>query len=677
MENRNGQNGVNGEKLGEEHGVVEPSGGLGGQESKAISRRKLLVSIGMAGAAIAAGSLVKGSEAFAGSDSVTDSVYGKDKNKVKDKKDDPCCSLDDFVINTTIAELRAATTANADHVHYVCDLGQQGHFRYDPTDTATADNTGTVLVSVTGLRFKRIYAEALNVKWFGAKGDGATDDAAAIQLAVDVAQGRGDTLYFPTADYMISVPISIGNSKKPIRIVGDGFQKGSWIRAHSSVSPASPLKAAFVFDDTKVAERFEFSDIVIQGETGKFEYGIYTKKISHSLFRRIRIVQTKVAALAIGYGWCNDVETCEFSFNFGDGILFAADNVNMLNVINTKLFSNEGIAINMANNSLGIRINGCSIEDNKVCGIYTKMLNTPLDVTDCYFENNGETGFQLTSPGRLVRSCIIINGNTAAGVVANAYPTSTVRINNNIVSVSADESFVTCYSASSSLEIASNTFVRYKTPAASYAVLRTGTSKTGLGARVNNARIYGNGVWDNHKTALTLRPLWIEDLAASASLLHTAWIQGVPELDYAPPAGSYTSVFGGGGGSYALSATVKFNGQDVYELTGAANTDVFGYTIDLADYPRLAGKYVYIAFYAKPSAASTGAAAYTSQLGMSTTTYPADTSWRLISYVDLMPASGKVTIGLRKISGTAGTALYVSQPVLKEVGAPTNSFVES
>lgn len=465
MENRNG---TNGEKLGEDSVIEVKASEFEERENRSISRRKLLVSLGMAGAAIAAGSLAKGSEAFAhGSGSVTDSVYGKDKDKNKDKKDkdlkldDPCCSLDDFVISTTIAELRAATAANADHVYYVRDLGQQGHFRYDAADTASADNTGTVLVSAAGLRFKRNYAEALNVKWFGAKGDGITDDAAAIQLAVDVAQNRGDTLYFPTADYMISIPITIGNSKKPIRIVGDGFQKGSWIRAHSSVSPASPIKAAFVFDDTRVAERFEFSDIVIQGETGKFEYGIYTKKISHSLFRRIRIVQTKVAALAIGYGWCNDVETCEFSFNFGDGILFAADNVNMLNVINTKLFANEGIAINMANSALGVRINGCSIEDNKVCGIYTKMLNTPLDVTDCYFENNGETGYQLTNPNRLIRSCIIINGNTAAGIVANAYPTSTVRINNNIVSVSADESFVTCYSASSSLEIASNTFVRY------------------------------------------------------------------------------------------------------------------------------------------------------------------------------------------------------------------------
>ncbi|GAA3404222.1 glycosyl hydrolase family 28-related protein [Paenibacillus hodogayensis] len=637
------------------------------QGEQAMSRRKLLKSLGIAGAALAAGSLITQRTDAAAFESVTGSVYGL--------AEDGCCSPDEFVINTTIAVLRAATAANPDHVHFVRDLAQEGHFRYDSSDTTTADNTGTVLVSASGLRFKRLYSGALNAKWFGAKGDGVSDDTAALQKAVDIAQDRGDTLYLPTADYMISAPIVIGASKRSIRIVGDGYHKGSWIRAHSSITPAAPLKAAFLFDDSKVAERFEFSDIVIQGETGKFEYGIYTKKISHSLFRRIRVVQTKVAAIGIGYGWCNDIETCELSFNFGDGIFFTADNVNMLNVVNTKLFSNDGFAANLANSSLTVRFNGCSIEKNKVGGIYTKMLNTPLDISDCYFEDNGSVGYQLQNPNRLIRSCIIINGNTAPNIIANAYPTGAVRITNNIVSVSSDESFVACYSAGSSLEIGNNTFVRYKTPAVTYSLLRTGTSKTGLGAKVNNLRIYGNGVWENHKTAMTLKTLWIEDLGQATTLLHSAWLQGVPEPNYAPAPSTFTSVFSGGGGAIAPSAT-KFNGNDVYELSGAANTDVFGFSINLADYPRLAGKYVYIAFYARASAASTGAVAYTSQLSMNTTAYTPDTNWRLISYVDLMPASGTVSFGLRKISASAGSILYVSLPVLKEVGAATNSFIE-
>lgn len=45
---------------------------------------------------------------------------------------------------------------------------------------------------------------AINVKWFGAKGDGVTDDTAAIQAAINAAQG---IVYFPPGIYVISQTI--------------------------------------------------------------------------------------------------------------------------------------------------------------------------------------------------------------------------------------------------------------------------------------------------------------------------------------------------------------------------------------------------------------------------------------------------------------------------------------
>ena len=48
-----------------------------------------------------------------------------------------------------------------------------------------------------------------NVKDYGAKGDGTTDDAAAIQAAVNAAQkGRG-VLYFPEGDYLVGTTITV------------------------------------------------------------------------------------------------------------------------------------------------------------------------------------------------------------------------------------------------------------------------------------------------------------------------------------------------------------------------------------------------------------------------------------------------------------------------------------
>lgn len=55
-----------------------------------------------------------------------------------------------------------------------------------------------------------------NVKHFGAKGDGSTDDTASIQAAIDAipvmknaAIDRGGVLYFPTGVYVLSSKLMI------------------------------------------------------------------------------------------------------------------------------------------------------------------------------------------------------------------------------------------------------------------------------------------------------------------------------------------------------------------------------------------------------------------------------------------------------------------------------------
>src|SRR5690348_4530466 len=59
--------------------------------------------------------------------------------------------------------------------------------------------------------------------WFGAKGDGTTDDTAAIQAAVTPAGGTGTSVSFPSGRYKVTSPINLPNN--PIHLTGAGVDQ--------------------------------------------------------------------------------------------------------------------------------------------------------------------------------------------------------------------------------------------------------------------------------------------------------------------------------------------------------------------------------------------------------------------------------------------------------------------
>lgn len=175
------------------------------EEQSLISRRKLLASLGMAGVAIASSGIVNAA--------LTTKAYadpGDNRTKVKDLMQKA------LVVSATIAELRTLNGPDVNALYFVTDPEQEGMFSYDPSDTASADNGGTILVSSAGARYFRIFDGHVNVKWFGAKGNNSHDDTQAIQKAIDAKQG---TVFLPKGTYLTSVPLVIGTGDS---LVGEG-----------------------------------------------------------------------------------------------------------------------------------------------------------------------------------------------------------------------------------------------------------------------------------------------------------------------------------------------------------------------------------------------------------------------------------------------------------------------
>lgn len=72
---------------------------------------------------------------------------------------------------------------------------------------------------LTKIHDRMIQTAAINVKDYGATGDGVTNDLAAIQLAVD-AMSNGSTIVFPQGNYSINDSINFG-SKSNITVIGE------------------------------------------------------------------------------------------------------------------------------------------------------------------------------------------------------------------------------------------------------------------------------------------------------------------------------------------------------------------------------------------------------------------------------------------------------------------------
>lgn len=87
----------------------------------------------------------------------------------------------------TLSELRAYTSTNvaANPLVYLNERGKEGQFYYDSTDTTSTDNTGTIIVTSSGARYKRIYTDGIQAQWFEISGD--TQTRQSIERAVNLA----------------------------------------------------------------------------------------------------------------------------------------------------------------------------------------------------------------------------------------------------------------------------------------------------------------------------------------------------------------------------------------------------------------------------------------------------------------------------------------------------------
>jgi hypothetical protein len=232
--------------------------------------------------------------------------------------------------------------------------------------TGVINRVQTILPTLAGLG-------VVNVKDFGAVGDGVTDDTAAIQAAID----SSNNIFIPAGVYNISKPLVI--IKSYVKIIGCGEQTQikkttndgvaitrtfgeetvdfSTINAIFDIIPYSNQNISYV----------KISDMQITNAS----LGVYARYVTYSVFENIRTSSTSLSIL-IGQ-WCNTIRNVRI-FNANSVSLKA---VNCIDLLLDNISSNIGTL---------------------------QILNSSVNINHCVFDN-GNPSFLLKDSSAVMTGC--------------------------------------------------------------------------------------------------------------------------------------------------------------------------------------------------------------------------------------------------------------------------------
>jgi len=322
-----------------------------------------------------------------------------------------------------------------------------------------------------------------NVKDYGAKGDGATDDATSVQNTITAAAGGG-IVYFPPGTYNIGSPLSLTASNIQLR----GAGQSSVLR----VPPGNSTSNALIYRVTGAwVENVSVTDLRFEGRWEEFNSqivganGLITMKFVRGL-RIERCYLKNSRAFSLNINNCDDVTVADSRFENGARDFIAVWGTPRISIINNKLNHNDddGISVNIEATGLtapsraqvtitgnhlsdtgpirtqapkGVVITGNTLSRTRGMGIYLGVLNATAtdlstghsniiqgnvirDVIDRQWNIDGAMGSVNLRTYILVESLVPQNGGLAAvpGQVSSGAAVAPYDYNYNLATVSGN-----------------------------------------------------------------------------------------------------------------------------------------------------------------------------------------------------------------------------------------------
>lgn len=220
----------------------------------------------------------------------------------------------------------------------------------------------------------------INVKGFGAKGDGVTDDTQAIKDALAAAVVAKAPVYFPPGTYIISSSLTISHWNTVIR----GAGKDQTILKMTTDQDAIVLLRNGGASSLEYVELHDFS--ITTTVPNPTRYGLYMKYVNHGYFKGLKITGFFVNYKIDANCWVNRFVDCESYLAKEDGwdIGIEAHNTTLINCISNRS-GRRGFNIQKA---VPIQLIGCLAEMNTGDGFYVYKDANDVSFIGCMAEYN-------------------------------------------------------------------------------------------------------------------------------------------------------------------------------------------------------------------------------------------------------------------------------------------------
>lgn len=240
-------------------------------------------------------------------------------------------------------------------------------------------------MSIYSINSRILSTEFINVKTYGAKGDGVTNDAPAIQSALDSVKTTGGIIYFPVGTYLVKSAVLFYSNQILF------FEYGATILQGDSIN--SLMRN---YSTTSIGGYDGTHDSMIIGAT--FDGGSYTTNNTLLGFCHSKNIVIKDCKFRNAYGGWHDLEINSSQYILVENCDFNGFRKNNQN--------GENIQIDGAGSSdyypwgdikiddticQYIEIKGCHFHDNTTSpgiGNHSNMAHEYIRIHDCTFDGN-------------------------------------------------------------------------------------------------------------------------------------------------------------------------------------------------------------------------------------------------------------------------------------------------